>query len=447
MKAPATQQSNRAPHRGHQAPSKSKPGQALLLATAIALAACGGGGGGSSSNGGGSGSTVSAPSITAQPASTAIVPGATGTLTVVATGTSPTYQWFKDSVAIAGATSATLSLTAAGSYYVAVSNSAGSVNSSTVTVTYDTTSFALQSTVGTPNYVGTDDNAVMESATYSRINAARMGAGAGAVNQDSTMDAAARGHSTYRLSNPTESGHTEIAGHADFYGADPLARIKKAGYMGSLFGEGVVEAKLTYAAPFADYCPQVLLNSMYHLASLMGPYRDLGVGYKTDASGAGFCVLDYAYKTTPQYAASGSVVAYPYDGQIGVEPVFAPAQESPRPPATLTGQVGQPIFVSMASMAVVTGDGSGKGSVDSFVLKDAGGNIVPAYVIASPSITVAAGVETLDDSANAVFYQPYTVFLVPKAPLAFGAKYTVTFTGKFNGVPHSKSSWAFTTRS
>jgi hypothetical protein len=84
------------------------------------------------------------PSIVSQPASTTIFSGQTATLTVVASGGQPlSYQWYlgnsgDTSQPIAGATSATYTtpvLTSTKSYWVRVSNSAGSTNSATATVT------------------------------------------------------------------------------------------------------------------------------------------------------------------------------------------------------------------------------------------------------------------------------------------------------------------------
>lgn len=81
--------------------------------------------------------------ITTQPASTTIASGATATLTVVATGTALTYQWYQGTsgntaVPVVGATSAsftTPALTATTSYWVRVTSGATSVDSVTATVT------------------------------------------------------------------------------------------------------------------------------------------------------------------------------------------------------------------------------------------------------------------------------------------------------------------------
>ena len=79
--------------------------------------------------------------ISAQPATQTITAGQGATLTVSATGTpAPTYQWYKDGVALAGATSATYTIAAtsatdAGSYTVELTNAAGTVTSAAATLT------------------------------------------------------------------------------------------------------------------------------------------------------------------------------------------------------------------------------------------------------------------------------------------------------------------------
>ena len=76
-----------------------------------------------------------APAITTQPSSQTVPVGNSVTFSVVATGTpTPTYQWRKDGVAIAGATQtsltlANLGLADGGSYSVVVTNAASSVTS------------------------------------------------------------------------------------------------------------------------------------------------------------------------------------------------------------------------------------------------------------------------------------------------------------------------------
>ena len=110
----------------------------------LALLGCGGGG-----SGGGS-TPVVAPSITTQPTAQSVAVGGAATFAVVATGTSLTYQWYKvdaasgSGVAVSGATSSAFTIssaatTDAGSYYVAVTNSLATVDSSTVLLTVSST--------------------------------------------------------------------------------------------------------------------------------------------------------------------------------------------------------------------------------------------------------------------------------------------------------------------
>ncbi len=178
------------------------------------------------------------------------------------------------------------------------------------------------------------------------------------------------------------------------------------------------------------------------MAALMGPSREIGIGMqKNDSLGA--CMIQMGYAGAPQYGASGNLVTYPYPDQTGIDLSFALDDEAPRPLPSVQGSVGHPILASMGSMAVVTGDGSGKGSIDTFTLKDAAGNLVPAYVVGSSALTMS-NVERMDDSANDAQYKPYQAVLVPKSPLSMSTQYTVTFSGKFNGVVHAKT-WRFTT--
>ena len=77
---------------------------------------------------------IDPPTITSQPLSRTNIAGTTATFTVTSGGTSPNYQWFKDSSPISGAILPTLTLTNvqdadAAAYMVVLTNSAGNVTS------------------------------------------------------------------------------------------------------------------------------------------------------------------------------------------------------------------------------------------------------------------------------------------------------------------------------
>ncbi len=90
------------------------------------------------------GVTATAPTITTQPSSQTVNAGASVTFTVAASGSpAPTFQWQKNGANVAGATSATLSLSNvqaadAGTYTAIATNSAGSATSSGAVLTVQT---------------------------------------------------------------------------------------------------------------------------------------------------------------------------------------------------------------------------------------------------------------------------------------------------------------------
>jgi hypothetical protein len=87
------------------------------------------------------GSTNAAPTITTQPTSRTVAVGSPASFTTVVTGSpTPTLQWFKNSVAVPGATTelltfASAALADAGSYTLVATNSQGSVTSNAATLT------------------------------------------------------------------------------------------------------------------------------------------------------------------------------------------------------------------------------------------------------------------------------------------------------------------------
>lgn len=123
-----------------ETPSDMKRFRLSVALGALLLVGCGGGGSSDATA-----TTVTAPSITTQPSSTSATVGTAWEFSVIASGSSPTYQWYKLSTdstgsAISGATSSSYGKSSAatgdaGTYYVTVSNSAGTVTSDQVTLT------------------------------------------------------------------------------------------------------------------------------------------------------------------------------------------------------------------------------------------------------------------------------------------------------------------------
>ena len=99
------------------------------------------------------------PSIATQPASQNIITGTSVTFSVLATGSGSgtlTYQWYKESNAIANATFPSYTINssttaAAGSYHVVVTNSAGAVTSATATLTLTEPVDEFLASYGLPN--------------------------------------------------------------------------------------------------------------------------------------------------------------------------------------------------------------------------------------------------------------------------------------------------------
>lgn len=137
--------------------------------------------------------TVKGPSITTQPATATIISGSNSVLSVLASGTTLTYQWYQDGAAIAGATSATYTATSAGTYYVVVTAADGAVTSANAVITLTTmpvitaqpvsatilagTSQALSVTASGANvaYQWYQDGAAIDGATHAAYTASAAG--------------------------------------------------------------------------------------------------------------------------------------------------------------------------------------------------------------------------------------------------------------------------------
>ena len=105
---------------------------------------------------------ITAPTISTQPAAQSVVVGQTASFSVTATGTVPTYQWRKNGSNISGATSSTYTtpVTVIGDdgafFTVVVSNSAGTVTSSSATLSVFATRYSEVANASGGTYARTE---------------------------------------------------------------------------------------------------------------------------------------------------------------------------------------------------------------------------------------------------------------------------------------------------
>jgi len=145
-----------------------------------------------------------APAIATQPAPAVVLPGATATLAVAASGSAPlAYQWRRDGTPIAGATGAVLTLSGvgaldAGSYSVSVSNGAGSIVSDAAQlIVVGAPAITTQPVAATASVGGTATFSVVASGDALRYQWTR--------NQVAIAGATAASHTTPALT-PADNG-------------------------------------------------------------------------------------------------------------------------------------------------------------------------------------------------------------------------------------------------
>jgi uncharacterized protein YkwD len=318
---------------------------------------------------------------------------------------------------------------------------------------------APQTSVQAPIYVADSAHYAM----FTAINSYRSNMGVGMVAQDLMLDLAAQKHAAYErvnLNSGAESslGHTENSPNPSFYEAWPYLRAHKAGTAANLWvGENVAAG---YSADFKDasegqQCVQQWLNTVYHLQGLTTNATSIGLGYAAPLGGNGpytqlsFCVADFGvlFTSAPttessynsinyyggQQIAVGSIVHAPYANESNV--ALAMQVETPNPAPDLQAP-GRPIMV------LVNNQNGNVLTVNSFVLKEAAGNVVPARIIVEASAVAGSKATVTADVNNHV--SKGVAFLLPLAPLSANTAYTAIFAGARDGAPVN-TSWQFTT--
>jgi hypothetical protein len=125
---------------------------------------------------------ATAPAITTQPASQTVTAGQSAAFTVANTGTAPmTYQWQKNGVGIAGATSSSYTTPATANsdngsqFMVAVSNGSGSVSSSAATLTVKAGTLILNASATSLNFASVNvSSSSMQSVTFTNAGTANV---------------------------------------------------------------------------------------------------------------------------------------------------------------------------------------------------------------------------------------------------------------------------------
>jgi hypothetical protein len=251
-----------------------------------------------------------APIITTQPVGQMVVAGGSATFSVTATGNpAPTYQWRKATVALSGATNATLVLSPvaalnAGTYDVVVTNSAGSVPSTAVPLVVNvppaiTTQpvslgagagtgvvFSVTATGTTPlSYQWSKDGSPLSGATLATLSLANVSSATAGVYRVTVTNVAGS-----LLSNPALLA---------VFDAFPTHAVAGAGYFAG--GTVTITNTLTYSNATSGLGWQVLIPAGWSYASGAGNEGNVKPAPGTTD------LLEWAWTTVP-----GSPVSFTY---------------------------------------------------------------------------------------------------------------------------------------
>jgi hypothetical protein len=206
----------------------------MFAGMAVCLAACGSGSGGGMTN-------PVAPTISSQPGEQTVTAGQTATFTVGAIGTAPlTYQWFMNSAAV-GTNSNTFTIMQtpasdnAAQIFVAVSNTAGMVNSNTVMLTVNPVQASTANVLTFHNDVArTGQNLNETILTPAGLNSSNFGK-VGFLQTDGLVDAEPLYVSNLTVSGAQHNVVLVVTEHDSAYAfdADTFAQLWKVSVLGA----------------------------------------------------------------------------------------------------------------------------------------------------------------------------------------------------------------------
>jgi uncharacterized delta-60 repeat protein len=200
--------------------------------------------------------TVHEPVITSQPAALFLDAGQTAQFAVMAVGTAPSYQWWRNGASLSGATASTLLLTNvqgtdSGSFFqVVVSTAFGSVTSAVATLTVNVATadaFAPAANYPVRSLAVQTDGKVLLSGYFSQVNG-QFASGIARINPDGTLDATFGGSLLGIPFSPAlpvvalqEDGSVLIAGgisSLDDLGRAQIGRFNQDGSVDATFNPG-----------------------------------------------------------------------------------------------------------------------------------------------------------------------------------------------------------------
>ena len=361
-------------------------------------------------------STV-APAITANPSNQTVNAGSTATFTAAASGTpTPTVQWQVDSgsgfVNIGGATSTTLSFSAAGSqngnlFRAVFTNSAGSVNTTAATLTVNTlpsvTTNPLSQTVtigGTATFTAAASGSPTPTVQWQVDSGSGYGNIAGATSTTLSFTVtAADNNSAYRAIFTNPAGGVSTAG--------ATLTVSKATQAITVTSPAPASA----AVGGASYTPGATANSGLAVVITIDPSAGSVctiAGGTVSFQNVGSCVINFnqagdsTYQAAPQVQQSFAV------GQGGNVITFPPLADTPftSTPPSPAAAASSGLTVSYASTTTGVCTVSGAGAISfasagtcSITASQAGNANYAAATPVSRSFQVTPGVNTITFAA------------------------------------------------
>lgn len=285
------------------------------------------------------------------------------------------------------------------------------------------TSVPLFTSVTTPTYVASSPEKII----FDKVNAERMKCGFGAINQSTLLDAAAKNHANYLLTNK-EFGHSETQGKPGFTGVDAPARAIAAGYKPVAWvSEGI---SYTSNQPILD---SVLLQLVapYHSQTMMAEYTEIGIGYvpspdqyrsQTDAIVFNYGSANLSIGQLPQATGAAGVRTYPCEGVTGVASALYGETPSPINRNMRIAPAGHPIMVF--------GDhGKKLALISASIIEVPTGRNLPIHRLS-----------TMDNDINAKTLRGSHVgYVLPDVPMLPNTAYSVNISGTNDGQPFTRN--------